>query len=137
MGGSFEIRKCEIGPRRVDASHAVIAVRADTRELLDEILGDLVVHGATPVDPEDARLVAADLAGAFPEDFYSTTNQRTRVRLEGDWVEVDDQEMDCGVVVDPEAKTARCVAMIDVARGCWSWSATRGCRWCPRGALGT
>ena len=38
--------------------------------------------------------------GAFPEGFYSTTNQRTEVRLGGHWVEVADQEMDCGMVVE-------------------------------------
>ena len=46
---------------------------------------------------QDARLVAADIAGAFPEGFYSTTNQRTEVRIGGQWIEVQDQEMDCGV----------------------------------------
>ena len=29
MGGSFEIRQCTIGPRRVDPSYARIAVGAD------------------------------------------------------------------------------------------------------------
>ena len=43
--------------------------------------------------------------GAFPEGFYSTTNQRTEVRLGGEWVEVADQEMDCGVVVDRVAQS--------------------------------
>jgi lysine-ketoglutarate reductase/saccharopine dehydrogenase-like protein (TIGR00300 family) len=64
--------------------------------------------------------------GAFPEGFYSSTNQRTEVRLGGHWVEVADQEMDCGVVVvvvgaggreQGAGGTARCVPMIDVRRG--------------------
>jgi lysine-ketoglutarate reductase/saccharopine dehydrogenase-like protein (TIGR00300 family) len=117
MGGQFEIRECVIGSRRVDPSHAVIAVRAATAEKLDAILGDLVEHGASPVSPEDARTVAADIAGAFPEGFYSTTNQQTQVRVGGRWVAVAGQEMDCGIVVDPGARTARCVAMIDVTPG--------------------
>ena len=83
MGGTFEIRECRIGSRRVDPSYARIAVRAATAGELDEILGDLVEHGASPVNPEDARIVPADIAGAFPEGFYSTTNQRTQVRLGG------------------------------------------------------
>src|SRR3954452_10499447 len=72
MGGSFEIRECRIGARRVDPSHARIAVKAESAARLDEILGDLVEHGAVPVEPEDARVVPADILGAFPEDFYST-----------------------------------------------------------------
>src|SRR4051794_12551360 len=117
MGGTFEIRECRIGARRVDPSHARIAVRAATAAELDAILGDLVEHGATPVNPEDARVVSADIAGAFPEGFYSTTNQRTQVRLRGRWVDVADQEMDCGIVADPAARTARCVPMTDVTLG--------------------
>jgi lysine-ketoglutarate reductase/saccharopine dehydrogenase-like protein (TIGR00300 family) len=117
MGGTFEIRECRIGARRVDPSHARIAVRAADAHQLDEILGDLVEHGASPVVPEDARIVPADIAGAFPQDFYSTTNQRTQVRLGGRWVDVTDQEMDCGIAVNVVAKTARCIPMTDVQIG--------------------
>ena len=117
MGGSFEIRECVIGSRRVDPSRAVIAVRADTPELLDEIVGDLIDHGAAPLHPEDARVVPADVAGAFPEGFYSTTNQPTQVRLDARWVDVADQEMDCGITVDPDGPSARCVPMTDVTLG--------------------
>ncbi|HEU5115526.1 MAG TPA: TIGR00300 family protein, partial [Isosphaeraceae bacterium] len=117
MGGQFEIRECVIGSRRVDPSHARIAVRAESAEALEEILGDLIEHGASPVNPEDARVQPADIAGAFPQGFYSTTNERTQVRLGGRWVDVADQEMDCGIAVDPEGHSARCVPMIDVTVG--------------------
>ena len=117
MGGQFEIKSCVIGARRVDPSHAVIAVRAGTPELLDAILGDLVEHGASPLDPGDAKVVAADVAGAFPEDFYSTTNQATQIRLEGHWVDVANPEMDCGIAVDPDTSAARTVPMTEVAVG--------------------
>lgn len=117
MGGSFEIRECKIGVRRSDPSYARIAIRAQDPEALGAILGDLVEHGASPVQPEDAQTVPADIAGAFPDDFYSTTNQPTEVRIGGRWVAVDDQEMDCGIVVDRDAGTARCVPMIRVAVG--------------------
>jgi lysine-ketoglutarate reductase/saccharopine dehydrogenase-like protein (TIGR00300 family) len=117
MGGTFEIRECKIGARRVDPSHARIAIRASTAAALDEILGDLVEHGASPVNPEDAKVELADIPGAFPDGFYSTTNQRTQLRLGGRWVDVADQEMDCGIVVDSTTKAARCVPMIDVKAG--------------------
>src|SRR3954470_8354185 len=70
MGGTFEIRECRIGARRVDPSYARIAIRADSAPALDDILGDLVEHGASPVSPEDARVELADIAGAFPDGFY-------------------------------------------------------------------
>ncbi|MDX2035081.1 MAG: TIGR00300 family protein [Isosphaeraceae bacterium] len=117
MDGSFEIKECRIGARRVDPSYARIAVRAPSTHRLGEILEDLVEHGATPVKPEDARLVAADVDGAFPEEFYATTNMRTQVRIEGDWVDVDDQEMDCGILVDAESGSARCLPMTSVRIG--------------------
>lgn len=117
MGGSFEIRECKIGARRVDPSYARIAIRAGSAEALDEIIGDLLEHGATPVDPADAQYEPADIAGAFPDGFYCTTNQRTEVRLAGRWVEVEAQEMDCGIAVAPDARRAWCVPMLDVTPG--------------------
>lgn len=117
MGGTFEIKECRIGVRRADPSYARIEVRAGTAEELAEILGDLVEHGASPVDDRDAKVVPADVASAFPEEFYSTTNQRTQVRSGGVWIDVDDQEMDCGIAVDADAGRARCVPMVHVTPG--------------------
>jgi lysine-ketoglutarate reductase/saccharopine dehydrogenase-like protein (TIGR00300 family) len=116
-GGSFRIEKISIGHDRADPSYALIEVQAATQERLQQILADIADHGASPVDSKDARLVAADIAGAFPEAFYSTTNQRTEVRIGGRWLELQNQEMDCGVLVDPAAGTARCQAMTDVKVG--------------------
>jgi lysine-ketoglutarate reductase/saccharopine dehydrogenase-like protein (TIGR00300 family) len=116
-GGSFRIEKISIGHDRSDPSYALIEVRAPSDDRLQQILADIADHGATPVQTQDARLVTADIAGAFPEAFYSTTNQRTEIRLAGRWIELKDQEMDCGVLVDLAAGTARCQAMTDVKVG--------------------
>ena len=99
-GGSFKIKEITIGQARNDPSHALLEVRADDEQVLQKILAQIADHGAVPTDARDCCLVAADIAGAFPEDFYSTTNQRTEVRVAGRWLEVADQEMDCGIVVD-------------------------------------
>ena len=48
-----------------------------------------------------------DRDGVFPDDFYSTTNLETQVRLGGHWVDVQQPEMDCGLVVTGEGPTAR------------------------------
>jgi lysine-ketoglutarate reductase/saccharopine dehydrogenase-like protein (TIGR00300 family) len=117
MGGRFEIRRCEIGTERVDPSHAVIAVRAGSPEKLDEIVGDLLQHGAVPVHVNDARCEPADIPACFPDGFYSTTNQQTQVRLHGRWIDVADQEMDCGIAVDTAVRSARCVPMTEVSLG--------------------
>jgi lysine-ketoglutarate reductase/saccharopine dehydrogenase-like protein (TIGR00300 family) len=116
-GGHFRIKDIAIGQDRRDPSFARIEVRAESEEALAAILAQIADHGAVPVHGGDARIEVADLDGAFPEGFYSTTNQRTEVRLEGHWHEVIDQEMDCGIIVDARGAAPRCVAMSDVTRG--------------------
>ena len=116
-GGDYEIREIRVGHSRHDPSYARLHVRADSDELLEEILLAIGQHGAAPVDPEDCRLVPADMTGAFPEGFYCSTNEDTEIRLAGEWTPVTLQEMDCGVVYDPATKTARCVPMADVREG--------------------
>ncbi len=116
-GGAFRIKKITIGQARVDPSFALIEVRADTEARLQEILAAIGDHGAVPTNLQDCTLVEADIDGAFPEGFYSTTNQRTEVRRGGHWYEVALQEMDCGILVDPATNAARCVAMTEVRRG--------------------
>jgi lysine-ketoglutarate reductase/saccharopine dehydrogenase-like protein (TIGR00300 family) len=118
-GGQYEIRSFTIGQRQRDPSYARIAVRAASRSQLEEILSDIADHGARPVNECDCRLEQADQDGAFPEGFYATTHQRTEVRVSGHWIPVEDQEMDCGIVVDRAALRARCVPMSDVRRGDW------------------
>lgn len=116
-GGSFRLERITIGQARHDPSFAVVEVSAPTAELLDEILNQINDHGAVRTAQQDCLLVTADMPGAFPEGFYSSTNQRTEVRIRGEWIEVEDQEMDCGVLVEPDVPRARCVPMIDVKQG--------------------
>jgi lysine-ketoglutarate reductase/saccharopine dehydrogenase-like protein (TIGR00300 family) len=116
-GGSYVIKDIKIGQRQADPSHARVEVRASSAEQLEELLDIIHDHGAVPVHMADCQVTAADMDGAFPEGFYCTTNFRTQIRLAGDWIEVEDQEMDCGIIVDPEGSAARCVAMTSVRTG--------------------
>ena len=116
-GGSYVIKDIRIGQRQEDTSHAVVEVRAATAEKLRDILDAIHDHGAVPIADRDCTIVPADMNGAFPEGFYSTTNYRTQIRINGDWIDVEDQEMDCGVLVDAEGTSARCLAMTDVRIG--------------------
>jgi lysine-ketoglutarate reductase/saccharopine dehydrogenase-like protein (TIGR00300 family) len=116
-GGTYVLKEVKIGERQSDPSHARIEVRAPNADVLEDILDAIHDHGATPVNAQDCAFVPADMDGAFPEHFYSTTSFRTQVRLGGEWVEVEDQEMDCGILIDPEGAAARCIAMADVRRG--------------------
>ncbi len=116
-GGSYELKEIQIGQRQADPSYARIEVRAANETALKEILETIHDHGATPVAPNDCRWEPADMDGAFPEHFYSTTNYRTQVRIQGEWVEVGDQEMDCGILIEPERKQSRTIAMANVGKG--------------------
>jgi lysine-ketoglutarate reductase/saccharopine dehydrogenase-like protein (TIGR00300 family) len=116
-GGTYVLREIRIGQRQTDASFARIAVQAPTATALREILDAIHDHGAVPSAAEDCRVALADMDGAFPEGFYSTTNFRTQIRLGGEWIEVEDQEMDCGILIDPEGGAARCLPMALVKTG--------------------
>lgn len=116
-GGRYNIETLRLGQRQDDASFVRIEVRADTAEQLEAILAEVHPHGAVPAQTSDCRTAPADVDGAFPDGFYCSTNFRTQVRLNGEWVDVEDQEMDCGIVVDPEGGAARCVPMTGVKTG--------------------
>jgi len=115
-GGSYTLKDIRIGQRQEDPSHVRIEVRAPSAAALQEILDAIHDHGAVQTAAQDCTVVPADMDGAFPEGFYSTTNYRTQIRLNGEWVEVEDQEMDCGILVDPEG-AARCIPMALVRKG--------------------
>ena len=51
-----------------------------------------------------------------PEDFYSTTNHRTQIRLDGSWEDVARQRMDAVVVVEDGACPMREAARRPEAR---------------------
>jgi lysine-ketoglutarate reductase/saccharopine dehydrogenase-like protein (TIGR00300 family) len=117
LGGGYVLKDIRLGRSQTDSSFARIEVRADSGEKLHLILDAIHDHGATPTHVADCRTVPADIAGAFPDGFYSSTNFRTQVRLGGEWIDVEDQEMDCGILIDPEGGAARCVPMTTVELG--------------------
>lgn len=116
-GGTFQIKNISIGQARNDPSNALVRITAESEQQLGELLSAVSAHGAVRVNENDCITQSADIASAFPEGFYSTTNQRTEVRLAGQWLEVADQEMDCGIVIDPVRQSARCVPMLDIQPG--------------------
>jgi lysine-ketoglutarate reductase/saccharopine dehydrogenase-like protein (TIGR00300 family) len=106
MGGSFEVEVFEIGKHKDEESYALMEVMADTEEELQEILHQLHQNGANLPDPIDARLEPAPRDRVVPKGFYSTTNHPTKVKHDGRWLEVDDIEMDCAIVVDDDEDRA-------------------------------
>ncbi len=116
-GGTFEMRDIRIGGKQSDPSYARLRIAAPSAEMLDDILDAIHDHGAVPVVVKDCQHERADMDGAFPDSFYSTTNYRTQIRIAGEWIDVEDQEMDCGIVLDLQTKKARCLPMVHVKKG--------------------
>jgi len=117
LGGDYLSQEIRIGHNRRDPSYVRLTVSAPTEDCLEQILTVIGQHGAVPVQHHDIRIEPADIAGAFPEGFYASTNEPTEVRLGGKWIPVDRQEMDCGIAVDRSQSKAWCVAMADVKLG--------------------
>lgn len=119
-GGDYVIDHFEVGHDRDDTSRATIVVTADDDEDLQRLLMRLQTHGVNQVAPGEATTSEAELDGVFPDGFYSTTNLPTKVRLAGQWYDVVNPEMDCGLVVETaDGGSTRVVTlpMSDVRRG--------------------
>jgi lysine-ketoglutarate reductase/saccharopine dehydrogenase-like protein (TIGR00300 family) len=117
LEGEFEVLEFKVGRTQDETSQATMRVYGRDRAHLDEIIRAIQEHGAVAVEPEDAVLAQAPADGVFPDDFYSTTNLETFVRIDGEWQRVERPEMDCGVKVDREAGTVETVPLNDVRRG--------------------
>jgi len=106
MDGSFEVEEFTIGRHKTEKSYARLTVEADDDEQLQAIIHELHQNGANPTDPNDATVTPAPEDQVVPTGFYSTTNHPTDIRYEGEWIPVENIEMDCAVVIDPEQPRA-------------------------------
>jgi len=114
-GASYEIQRLDVGRTNTEPSRLTIALHGATRESLDHLLEKLSPFGCYVHGVSDAVLRPATMDGAAPDDFYSTTNHRTEVRLGGAWVKVQNQRMDAVIVVSDSG--AACRKLRDVRRG--------------------
>jgi lysine-ketoglutarate reductase/saccharopine dehydrogenase-like protein (TIGR00300 family) len=115
--GRFEILEMAVGERPVDMSRVRLRVEASAPEALEAILTRLREQGAEAVVTGEVTLAPAPADGVFPEGFYVSTNFPTFIFAGDRWVEVQPVRMDCGVVYDPAARTARTAKFAQVRRG--------------------
>jgi lysine-ketoglutarate reductase/saccharopine dehydrogenase-like protein (TIGR00300 family) len=97
--GRFEVEQFRIGRTNSDPSYLRLRVEAPNQAQLDRMLQQLLGMGCALVDSGDVTLVAVEQDRCAPEDFYSTTNHRTRVRYREQWLDVENQRMDAMIVV--------------------------------------
>ena len=84
-GGEFEVLEFRVGRRNDEPSFARIAVRAQEPQALDRILEGLRYLGAE-TQTGDATFAPAERDGILPDEFYSSTNFETWVRVGGKWL---------------------------------------------------
>ena len=85
--------------------------------MLDSILDELSVLGASIAELKEVQLVASTKDKVAPEGFYSTSNHTTHILYAGDWIYVEQIEMDCLIVVDEEEKRAFVKPIDDIKAG--------------------
>lgn len=93
------------------------------------MLAQLLGFGCSPVDHDDITLERVERDCCAPLDFYSTTNNRTQVRLHGEWIDVASQRMDAMIVVRDGA--AACRRLRDLRTGDMVVTGMRGIRVLP------
>jgi lysine-ketoglutarate reductase/saccharopine dehydrogenase-like protein (TIGR00300 family) len=97
--GRFEVEQFRIGRTNSEPSYLRLKVEASNRDVLDRMIEQLMDLGCSPLAPGDALLKTVERDCCAPEDFYSTTNHRTMIRLNQEWVKVEEQRMDALIVV--------------------------------------
>jgi lysine-ketoglutarate reductase/saccharopine dehydrogenase-like protein (TIGR00300 family) len=113
-GGAFEVQEFRVGRTNDQPSFARIEIRAGDPHALDRILEAVRYLGAT-TEVGDCAFAPAERDGILPDDFYSTTNFDTFVRIDGRWVEARDQKMDSILVLRGGAP--HCVKQAQVQQG--------------------
>jgi len=96
----YEILKFDIGRTNDDPSRIEMRISAHDPHQLDELLQQLTTWGCHPVRERNAVVKPAEKDRCVPDDFYSTTNHRTQVRVGGRWQEVEKQRMDAVIVIE-------------------------------------
>jgi lysine-ketoglutarate reductase/saccharopine dehydrogenase-like protein (TIGR00300 family) len=99
-GGNFDVEEMRVGTTKTEPSYARLKVTAPNDETLDLILSELQQFGAVLLHGNDVETAKVEQHGVLPPKFYSTTNLPTQVRLNGQWIDVENIEMDIAIVLD-------------------------------------
>jgi lysine-ketoglutarate reductase/saccharopine dehydrogenase-like protein (TIGR00300 family) len=120
-GGSFQVLSFNLGEQRQSTSAAEVKVSAPSHDVMEKIMSQLIDLGAVALPQEvcDNPLEVLTQAGVAPEDFYVTTIYPTEIRVNCEWVFVQDQRMDAAIVVSesPDGAVARCKLIRDLQVG--------------------
>ncbi len=99
-GGAFDVVDFQIGRTNDEFSRLTLKVSAADAATLHRLVEELIPLGCHAVEEQNAIVRTADRDGSVPDDFYSTTNLRTYVRVNGRWIEVERQRMDAVILLE-------------------------------------
>ena len=110
-GGNFDVEEMRVGTTKTETSYARLKIHAPNEEILERIISELQQLGAVLANGNGASTEVVQKDGVLPAKFYSTTNLPTQVRLNGQWINVENIEMDVAIVVDHANGRAYCKPM--------------------------
>src|ERR1700730_16975103 len=113
--GKFEVEEFRICRTNADKSYLRLRVETPEEADMQQVLSQLLGLGCSPADTGNAELATVERDCCAPEDFYSTTNNRTLIRVSGQWAEVENQRMDAMIVVS--GGRAACRRLRDLKKG--------------------
>ncbi|AFZ11747.1 hypothetical protein Cri9333_0830 [Crinalium epipsammum PCC 9333] len=120
-GGSFQVLSFDLGEQRQSTSKADVKVSAPSHEVMEAILSQLIDLGAVdlPQDERDAKLEPVIQNGVAPDDFYVTTIYPTEVRINGNWIRLQNQRMDGAIAITKTDNgiVAKCKLLRDLEVG--------------------
>lgn len=115
--GEFEIISSYLGKKRNDPCSAHLKIISNNESSLQKTVSDLKKIGVISLNDEEVILKEVDINGTFPIEFYSTTNYATMIRFHGQWIPVDNPEMDCAIKVNTAAMHACTIPIGDAKKG--------------------
>ncbi|MGB3405630.1 MAG: TIGR00300 family protein [Microcoleaceae cyanobacterium] len=120
-GGSFQVQRFHLGEQRQSTSEADIKISAPSHEVMEEIMSQLIEIGVISIseDPADAKLEPVQMDGVGPDNFYVTTIYPTEVRVNNQWIKVQNQRMDGAIAITEDSGriNARCKLLRDLKLG--------------------
>src|SRR5260370_24352347 len=99
-GGNFAVEEMRVGTSKTEPSYARLKIMAPDDKTLELILSELQQFVAVLLHGNDVQTASVEQQGVLPPMFYSTTNLPTQVRIHGQWVDVENIEMDVAIVID-------------------------------------
>jgi lysine-ketoglutarate reductase/saccharopine dehydrogenase-like protein (TIGR00300 family) len=117
LQGDFEVLEFTVGKKKSDPSYARLLVKGKSKEHLESILEQVYREGAQPVSMQEVELEPAPNDMVMPDNFYSTTNNKTLVYYNSNWIDVHNMMMDKCIVVDIRRKTSECKMVRDIVKG--------------------